>query len=277
MIYIATVHWLDETWVDIQLDYFARHLKGVPYKVCAFLNGISPDSYQDRIYYINTDSITAHTTKLNLLAQHICSIGEPEDIIYFIDGDAFPIGPIHEYVADQLKNYPLVAIQRLENEGDPQPHPSFCATTLGFWQEIEGDWGQGPQWETKEGKLRTDTGGLLWENLNNKEIQWAKMFRSNHIEVHPLWFGLYENLIYHHGAAFRTPYCTVDIKNARKTLGNRILMSVADTRIGHLGGGWVQNAIYSFVMKKKIQNSLMNSKEILTEIKNNPDFFKKFV
>ncbi len=276
MIYIATVHWLDATWVDIQLDYFARHLGTYPYRVYAFLNGIEPGKYRERIYYIDTAPIVAHTAKLNLLAARICEDGEPEDIIYFIDGDAFPVGDIQGYVQEKLRQVPLVAVQRLENEGDPQPHPSFCATTVKFWREINGDWGQGPHWQTRDGRTRTDTGGLLWAKLKEKGIDWAPMLRSNLVNPHPLWFGLYQDLIYHHGAAFRTPYCMVDIRNARQTWWKRWLMDVADSRLGTIRGGWLQNAVYSFVMKKQIQKSLHDSREIITDIRNNPDFIRRF-
>lgn len=276
MIHIATVHWLDETWVDIQLDFLERHLAADSYKVYACLNGIDPGKYQERIHYINTEPIVAHTTKLNLLGREICANASDDDIIYFIDGDAFPIGDIQEYVAEKLQSAPLVAIQRLENEGDPQPHPSFCATTVGFWQEIEGDWGQGPQWLRNDGKLRTDTGGLLWAKLNEKGISWPAMLRSNREDLHPLWFGVYHDLIYHHGAAFRTPFCMVDIHEAKTVWWKRWLIWIADSKIGTLGNGWIQNAIYSFVMKGRMQKTIMDSRNILASIQKDPEFYLRF-
>ena len=36
------------------------------------------------------------------------------------------------------------------------------------------------------------------------------MLRSNRRNLHPLWFGLYEDLIYHHGAGFRPPLSRAD-------------------------------------------------------------------
>jgi len=276
MIHIATVHWLDETWVDIQLDYFKRHLGEHPYLLYTFLNGIDADRYRQKIHYVSTDPIVAHTTKLNLLADRICQQAAPDDIIYFIDGDAFPVGDIQGYVEEKLQDVPLVAIKRLENEGDPQPHPSFCATTVRFWQEIGGDWGQGPQWITSSGQQRTDTGGLLWAKLKERQIEWCPMLRSNRVDIHPLWFGLYAGLIYHHGAAFRTPYCMVDIQNARKTWWKKCLMDIADSPLGTSRGGWLQNAVYSYVMKKNIQQTAQDSKDILVDIRTNPFFYKRF-
>ena len=277
MIHIATVHWLDDTWVEIQLDYIERYLGENPYRIYAFLNGIDPEKYRGRIHYIRTDPIVAHTEKLNLLADHICRTGSPEDTIYFIDGDAFPVGDIQGYIRSTLESTPLVAIQRLENEGDPQPHPSFCATTIRFWREIQGDWGQGPQWQTRGGGLRTDVGGLLWAKLIEKQIDWTAMLRSNRIDLHPLWFGVYADLIYHHGAGFRAPFSMVDISEARHTAWMRYMMNLADTRIGRLGGGWLQNAVYSFAMKRRMLKTMADSRHLIEAIRSGPDFIENFI
>jgi hypothetical protein len=276
VIHIATVHWLDDLWVDIQLDYLEKYIPKDSYRVYAFLNGIDPSPYEHRIHYISTEPIQAHVAKLNLLADEICREADPDDIIYFIDGDAFPVGDINAFVCEKIEEFELVAIQRLENEGDPQPHPSFCATRVRFWQKISGDWGQGPFWKTRTGKDRTDVGALLWEKLKRESIEWLPMHRSNVLELHPLWFGVYHELIYHHGAAFRTPYCMVDIKNARKVWWKNILMDVADSRIGSIKGGWVQNAIYSFVMKKQIQRVTADSSQLIKEISDDFHFADRF-
>lgn len=278
MIHIATVHWLDATWVEIQCRYFAKSLKNTPYHLYAFLNGINPEPYRGKFKYISTEPIVAHITKLNLLADEICRVGNPDDIIIFIDGDAFPVEDFVPFVTEQLKNYPLVAIQRLENEGDPQPHPSFCATTIKFWQEIQGDWSKGPKWQTNAGIKRSDTGGVLWEKLTKAGIAWKPILRSNTVNVHPLWFGLYGDLIYHHGAAFRTPYCSVDIVLARKCWWRRLVLDIADTRVvSRLKGGWFRNAAYSFVMKERIAKTLADSRMIISEIKTNSDFYQRFL
>lgn len=276
MIHIATVHWQDETWVDIQLRYFEQHSGGHPYRMYAFLNGIDAAKYEDRIFYICTDPITAHATKLNLLAETICEKGAPGDIIYFVDGDAFPVGNIHTFVASALKDFPLVAIKRVENAGDPQPHPSFCATTVGFWKEIEGDWRQGPKWRTTAGEFRSDVGGRLWAALNERNIKWGAMLRSNKVNLHPLWFGVYEDLIYHHGAGFRTPYCVIDRYESTRTFWKKWLINIANTRIGSLGNYWVHSSIYSFVMKKRIHKSTIDSKMIIKAIQDGPNFIDLF-
>lgn len=277
MIHIATVHWLDETWIDIQYDYFSRCLGDTPYRIYSYLNGIDEAPYREKIHYINTEPIVAHFKKLNLLAKEITSQGRPDDILIFIDGDAFPVRSFVPYVKEQLKKFPLVAIQRLENEGDPQPHPSFCATTVRFWNEIQGDWSKGPKWRTNSGLLRSDTGGVLWGKLKDLNIEWKPILRSNTVDLHPLWFGVYGGSIYHHGAAFRTPFCTIDIADARKNWCKKFVLDIADIpSISRLKGGWFQNAVYSFVLKKRIEQTKHDSQLILKEIKTDHNFYKRF-
>jgi hypothetical protein len=100
----------------------------------------------------------------------------------------------------------------LENAGDIQPHPSFCLTTVKFWKEINGDWKRGYEWRNSTGNKITDTGGNLLSILDKKRIGWLPLLRSNKRDLHKLWFGIYEDLIYHHGAGFRQPVSRVDLQ-----------------------------------------------------------------
>jgi len=277
MIHVATVHWQDDTWVDIQLKYFHRYLATHPYRIYAFLNGIDPGKYSDRIHYIRTDPIVAHAEKLNLLADYICSMVSPEDVIYFIDGDAFPVGDIGDFTNSKLQDYPLLAIQRPENGGDPQPHPSFCATTVKFWKEIGGDWRGGPQWKTITGECRSDVGGKLWGTLNEKQIKWHAMLRSNKIDLHPLWFGVYTDLIYHHGAGFRSsPSSVIDRYEVSRIWWRKWLLRLAFCRLGSIGNYKMRYAIHALAMRKRIRENMKNSRQVIEAIQNGPNFVKQF-
>ena len=167
-----------------------------------------------KFYYVNTEWVPTHASKLNILADLIYfDSNQDDDLIIFLDGDAFPIGDIIGFARQKLRKYPLVAVQRLDNNGDRQPHPCFCVTTIGFWKRIGGDWNQGYEWEDAEGNPMTDVGGNLLGILQREGIEWYPMHRSNRINLHPLWFGIYEGLIYHHGAAFRHPISRIDLHN----------------------------------------------------------------
>lgn len=184
-----------------------------PYKVYAFLNYL-PKNHQDKYFYSSSEKINSHAIKLNLLADMAAlHSNKDDDWIIFIDGDAFPVADIVSFGKEKLKKYPLIAIQRKENYGDPQPHPSFCLTTIGFWKKIDGDWNSGYEWENPSGKKVTDVGGNLLSILDKQDIKWLPIWRSNKTNIHKLWFGVYGDLIYHHGAGFRAPVSRVDLQD----------------------------------------------------------------
>jgi hypothetical protein len=201
VINIATVHWQTDKWIEPQLHFLARSLDA-PYRVFASLNGIDDAETWARFHFA-ADLEGTHASKLNQLASIIAKEAAPTDVLIFLDGDAFPIGPLTPWVEDTVRAYPLAAIRRDENLGDCQPHPSFCATTVGFWRDIEGDWQPGGTWVNSAGREVADTGGNLLIKLRDAGIEWLPLLRTNTYNPHPVWFGIYDHRIYHHGAGFQ--------------------------------------------------------------------------
>jgi len=201
VINIATVHWQTAKWIDPQLHYVARCLD-VPYRIFASLNGIDDADAGGRFHFA-ADLEGTHAAKLNQLAAIIAQDSAPSDILIFLDGDAFPIRPLAQWLSDTTGAFPLAAIRRDENLGDCQPHPSFCATTVGFWQDIAGDWEPGGTWINTAGREVVDTGGNLLVTLSQRGIEWLPLLRTNTYNPHPVWFGIYDHLVYHHGAGFQ--------------------------------------------------------------------------
>lgn len=210
MIHIATVHWKTDKWIDIQIRYLEKYIKE-EFRLYAFLNGID-QKYNKLFYYFNNEDIQEHYIKLNFLGEIIklSSTNKNEDLIFFLDGDAFPIGDIVTFVKEKISSHKLIAIQRIENCGDVQPHPAFCASTVGFWADKNGTWRRGFEWTNHKGTPVSDVGGKLLRILKDNNINWYPMLRSGQLTSHPLWFGIYSNLIYHHGAGFRTPVSRYD-------------------------------------------------------------------
>jgi hypothetical protein len=151
-----------------------------------------------------------HAKKLNYLADIILKESDDDDYLIFIDGDAFPIADLFLFLKRILGQYFLAAVRRDENGGDIQPHPCFCATTTQFWKRIQGDWSPGFTWKNSAGMDVTDVGGTLLGVLLQHAIPWYPMLRSNTKNLHPLWFGIYDGLIYHHGAGFRPAVSRID-------------------------------------------------------------------
>ena len=56
----------------------------------------------------------------------------------------------------------------------------------------------------------TDIGGNLLGKIEKDSIPWLPLYRTHSLTEHPLWFGIYNHLIYHHGAGFREPVSRLD-------------------------------------------------------------------
>ncbi len=207
MLHVVTVHWQDDRWIEPQLRFLRRNLPP-EHRVYASLNGIDPAF--EREFFYAADLEGGHADKLNALSAIVAQEADPEDLLMFLDGDAFPIAPVGPALLDGTA---LAAVRRDENLGDRQPHPSFCLTTVGFWSEIGGDWRRGYEWTSATGERVTDVGGNLLGILTNASAPWRPLLRTNSFDLDPLWFGIYGDVVYHHGAGFRPPLARlVDLK-----------------------------------------------------------------
>jgi hypothetical protein len=194
------VHYGSSLWVEIQTRYLREHIS-TPYQTWSSLQRIDPSysSYFDHVI----DQTGRHSDKLNHLAIEILQVAADDDLLMFLDGDAFPIADPMPLITDGLARAPLVAVRRPENVGDPQPHPSFCVTTVGTWRKLCGDWSPGYRWVNAEGRRVSDVGGNLLRKLELTQTPWVAVLRSNRKDLDPVFFGVYGNVIYHHGAGFR--------------------------------------------------------------------------
>lgn len=199
VLHVVTVHWHDSRWVEPQLRFLHRHVAG-PLRTYASLRGIDP-ALGDR-FDVAVDLDGTHPEKLNALAEMVRADAAADDLLVFLDGDAFPIATLDRGV---LGDAPLAAVRRDENLGQRQPHPCFCVTTVGFWRDIGGDWNSGYEWLSNTGERITDVGGNLLEILERHEVGWRPLLRSNRWNLDPLLYGVYADVVYHHGAGFRRP------------------------------------------------------------------------
>jgi hypothetical protein len=200
MLYVATVHYKSPRWIDIQASYLRRHL-AIPFETWTSLEGID-SSYASKFDRV-LEQRGQHAGKLNHLALEISHTASDDDLIMFLDGDAFPIADPMPLITESLDVAPLVAIRRAENVNEPQPHPSFCVTTVATWRSLPGDWSVGPVWPAVKGRLVSDVGANLLRALQLSETPWVPILRTNGARLHPLFFGVYGDIVYHHGAGFR--------------------------------------------------------------------------
>jgi hypothetical protein len=264
MIHIATVHWNTDKWIAVQQSHLRMHIK-TPYRVYGWLNNV-PSSWSDSFYYACAEPVNSHAVKLNILADIIYfSSNRDDDILIFLDGDAFPIADIDVFIMEKLSHYQLLAVQRLENNGDDQPHPCFCATTVGFWRSIKGDWKRGYRWQNSNGRSVMDVGGRLLKQLREREVEWYPLRRSNKRNLHPVFFAAYDNVVYHHGAGFREPLTRLEEENSKAGfLGKRLLR--APRRMLRR----------RFVGRLIAENNSMSEK-VFKRIQEDPLFYAEFV
>jgi hypothetical protein len=194
------VHYRSPRWIEIQARYIRQHIS-LPHETWTSLQGI------DRSYAVHFDRVLDqagdHAGKLNNMAMEISQLADDSDLLMFLDGDAFPIADPMPLIRDGLSRAPLIAVRRAENGGDEQPHPCFCVTTVGAWRDIRGDWSRGYQWKISDGRRTTDVGANLLRALELTETPWVDILRSNPVHMDPLFFAVYGDTIYHHGAGFR--------------------------------------------------------------------------
>ena len=207
-IHIVTIHWGDSRWVDIQLSQLRKNISIQSKIYC----GAKDLSERDKSKFdLCIDVSEAHGINLNLIASRIIDTCDPSDLLIFIDGDAFPIKPCLDIIIDSLERFPLIAVRRDECLGDLQPHPCFCATTIGFWKSIDGDWRAGKEgWINNRGDKVSDVGGVLLNFFEEKEVGWLPLLRSNSHSAHEMYFGIYHGFLYHHGAGFRNIWSRLD-------------------------------------------------------------------
>ena len=210
MINVVTVHWRSIKWIDVQLGYLERNVDA-PYRVYASLDGIDDPAVRKR-FFCAQDVEGEHAEKLNALAGLVTERADPDDVLVFIDGDAFPVRPIGTWMSSVLRVHPLAAVRRDENVGDRQPHPSFCFTTVKLWRDLAGDWRKGGTWVNDEGRELTDVGGNLFRQLADAGVDWLPLLRTNTNDLHPVWFGVYGHRVYHHGAGFRGAESRADMR-----------------------------------------------------------------
>ena len=205
MFHVLTVHFRSQNWIDVQLRYVQEHLPPDT-QVWGCLNGIDSEHWHRFDHAVDFQG--SHAEKLNELARMVSETSDADDYLVFLDGDAFPISRIDEGV---LAGAPLAAVRRDENLRDPQPHPCFCVTSVGFWNEIKGDWRPGYRWKNELGYSVTDVGGILLRALRRARQPWTPLLRSNTVNLHPVFYGVYGGVVYHHGAGFREKHSRSDL------------------------------------------------------------------
>jgi len=205
MIYVLTIHYKSSQWIPIQTSYLKQNLKH--YQVYSYIDGIEIDLDDINFTFtgqssIEIDGSKGHAKKLDQLVSEIKDASD-DDIILFLDGDSFPIAPLNKFIENWISKYDFVSIVRKEMN-HTFPHPSFAFCKFGTWRN------QGLTW-----KVKFDTGGVLKDQVEEKNLKWKKLYRTKSMGIHPVMFGVYADLVYHHTAGFRSAVTRWDKDNQK--------------------------------------------------------------
>ena len=208
MIYIITNHHKHDRFLNLQAKYLHRYTGG-DYKVYCGLSEV-PEAHGEEQYFtkhsfFDLSSVkNDHGVKMNYLTEMIKEKEEihEDDILVFLDGDAFPIADWDEQIRSHLVDNALSCAYRTENlepllpdDHKPYPHLLFVAAKAKFW--IDHDL----SWERDVEKDILAYGPLLKFWLEENKYTTKGLYRSNKVDVHPLFFGVYGDLVYHHGSS----------------------------------------------------------------------------
>lgn len=277
MLHVITVHWLDDRWIEPQLRYLSRFAPSDT-RVYAALNGIDP-AHASRFHF-GEDLQGTHPEKLNRLAEIAREDSSPDDLVLFLDGDAFPIAPV---TSEILGGEVLAAVRRDENLGEQQPHPCFCLTTMGWWFDVGADWRQGYKWRATNGEMITDGGGNLLQLLRERDIPWRPLLRSNTWDLDPLLYAVYGDVVYHHGAGFRPPVTFRVGRPSRDRVRASVSKAVIPAGVPVLGR--VERSVRyrlaerreSKEMTEYLDETQQQSDEVFGWIRDDDDFFLRFM
>jgi hypothetical protein len=154
------------------------------------------------------------------------------------------------------------------------------------------------------GEQVTDVGGNLLHRLRDLGVDWLPLLRTNTTNLHPLWYGVYDHRVYHHGAGFRNQVARIDrrahrhlyrsltveegtgpsVEVLRRALKERPARLVR-ARPRHISMAaramatslrWRRNEWYYARRRRFRAEAEAQSDEIFARVKDDPSFYRRF-
>ena len=208
MINIITTIFGRDDWLEIQAQHLQKYTKE-PYTVHCFLDGNLNKSAEDidnlynhyPCYQFYRVMGGEHYTQVNECVRVISPQLTNEDIILFLDCDAFPCDKNwQKTVRENLSTHDITAVVMRENyhmddSYNDIPHLCFFATTKQIWEENSLEWGL-------ERKYQNPQRGML-DRINAANLTIKEFNRTNEFDAHRVCFGIYGDIVYHHACGIR--------------------------------------------------------------------------
>lgn len=215
-IHYITIHHATTKWIDIQLRHIQHFTRD--YKIWAlFSQDLLLSEHEHKYHFLDHKKIKSghesedHSTNLDHLTNSVCTDSNvsEDDILVFLDSDAFPIANMNDYIKRNLAEYEFCAVNRIENLGCLAPHPSFAFCKVKFWIDNKFSWGRDQSFNANT-HWQGDAGGVLFKHLNSKKINWLRIPRDSKksLFTDPLLYAVYGGIVYHHCAGSRGVFKT---------------------------------------------------------------------
>lgn len=217
MIHILTCHVYNDAWIDLQVNHFKKHTKE-PFKIYSIYDCVTKEEFDKHKHKwdyaeqlvegeisLETEDPLNHPYKLHHLVDVMAKDVDLEnDWLVFVDGDAWPISDDWvSHATSKAEQHVVSSIKRLENDGECRPTPIFFMCRPKFWIENKLTWyPEGCYYVGNDGRKVKDVGCKCLYQLQDLNIDWYPLLRSNKINFHKLWFGIYDDVIYHHSKGF---------------------------------------------------------------------------
>jgi hypothetical protein len=154
------------------------------------------------------------------------------------DLDSFPI--VDDWLGRITALLPpgggVAAVLRRENGDVCLPHPSGTVLTRAFVEahavSFSPDTDGSPEFRRflRESGQRADTGIRIAHTLWGESLPWARLLRSNAVDVHPVIAGIYGDVFFHLGAGSRMALFRADLQ--RSTV-HRLTRPLERVPLGH--------------------------------------------
>lgn len=197
---VYTDHVRSPDWYKLQMKFIEKNTDDFDH--CVFVNGTGNYFEKSQVigygYIANDISQQSynHLFGLKMLLDYFRRNSEQYDNFAILDSDCFPIK--QDWVELLLRNgYDASINIRYENL-DVFPHPSIVFFNKFLLDKIDFD--------------VLDTTNLIGEtyrelqvliNGNNNKQWFFPILRTNRINYHPIMYGIYYDMFYHHGAGSR--------------------------------------------------------------------------
>ena len=112
--------------------------------------------------------------------------------------------------------------------------------------------------------------------LKDHNINWLELLRSNHKNLHPVFFGIYGDIFYHHGAGFRPNTSRFDRLKAEKMVESYCLSKIfnflPESRFTHK----LRDRFHPSSKTKKILNeeARVLSAEVFDSLQNDSEWYR---